>query len=165
MKNYDTSLYKKVIELLKSKEKINVFVDMDGVLSEYKYGEGLQILNGDSDVYLSKRPILTVIKLIKKFYKRNHFIIISSCIKEQQIEAKKLWIKKYLPFFNLNDFHCIVSEDFESRIVNKVKFITEIIKAGKMEAILIEDTHEILKKTWEQNKNLLIPVLVINLIK
>ena len=63
------SLYFKVHQLLKCGD-VDVYVDMDGVLAEYKYGEGSKILNGDTSVYSQKRPIKTIIKFIRKYYKR-----------------------------------------------------------------------------------------------
>ena len=62
------SLYFKVHQLLKCGD-VDVYVDMDGVLAEYKYGEGSKILNGDTSVYSQKRPIKTIIKFIRKYYK------------------------------------------------------------------------------------------------
>ena len=47
------SLYYQVRQLLK-KGDIDVYVDMDGVLAEYKYGEGTKILNGEALVYSQK---------------------------------------------------------------------------------------------------------------
>ena len=164
MKIYN-SLYSEVINLLKSKTKYDVYVDMDGVICEYRYGEGVKILNGETSVYSEKRPIQSVIKLIKKYYKRNNFFILTSCIHKQQINAKKVWIKKYMPFFNIDNVYCILSEDFNKRIEYKVDFINQSLKDRKTYSILIEDTHEILKKSWENNRNQLLPVLVINLIK
>lgn len=80
-------------------------------------------------------------------------------------KCKKVWIKKYMPFFNIDNVYCILSEDFNKRIEYKVDFINQSLKDRKIYSILIEDTHEILKKSWENNRNQLLPVLVINLIK
>lgn len=164
MKLDKNSLYYRVHQLLKC-GGIDVYVDMDGVLAEYRYGEGSKILNGDTSVYSQKRPIKTIIKFMKKYYNSNNFYILTSCIKENQVEAKKEWVKKYLPFFNQNNIVCLVSKDFESRINDKVNDISQRVNSRNKKSILIEDTHEILKKSWEQNKELLLPVLVINLIK
>lgn len=164
MKQNNNSLYYKVHQLLKCGD-VDVYVDMDGVLAEYKYGEGSKILNGDTSVYSQKRPIKTIIKFIRKYCKTNNFYILTSCIKENQINVKKDWVKKYLPFFNQDNIICIVSKNFESRIDDKVNNISQRVNISNKKTILIEDTHEILKKSWEKNKELLLPVLVINLIK
>lgn len=70
-----------------------------------------------------------------------------------------------MSFFNIDNVYCILSEDFNKRIEYKVDFINQSLKDRKTYSILIEDTHEILKKSWENNRNQLLPVLVINLIK
>lgn len=159
------SLYKQTLSLLKSKQNIDVYVDMDGVLAEYVYGEGEKILNGETTVYLNKRPIKTIAKLIKKYYTKNSFYIVTSCKTFEQFETKKQWIKKHLPFFNLENVYCVFSENFSDRIGDKVKYIGDLVKSRNNYSILIEDTHEILKRCWENNKESILPVLVINLIK
>lgn len=97
MKIYN-SLYSEVINLLKSKTKYDVYVDMDGVICEYKYGEGVKILNGETSVYSEKRPIQSVIKLIKKYYKRNNFFYINFMYSQTADKCKKRMDKKIYVF-------------------------------------------------------------------
>lgn len=54
------------IKLKKRKKKITIFVDMDGVIADYRFGEGLKIKSNESGVYLNKRPIKTTIENLRR---------------------------------------------------------------------------------------------------
>ena len=41
--------------------KIAVFIDMDGVVADYRFGEGKNIENNIPGTYLFKRPICTLL--------------------------------------------------------------------------------------------------------
>lgn len=61
---------------------LGIFVDMDGVIAEYKYGEGTNIKDNVSGVYLEKRPltsIIDVLRLVSERYNIDTFIL-SSCL-------------------------------------------------------------------------------------
>ena len=47
-------------------KKIGIFVDMDGVVADYRFGEGENIKNNKPGLYLDKRPIYTTINNLKK---------------------------------------------------------------------------------------------------
>lgn len=46
--------------------KIAVFIDMDGVVADYRFGEGKNIENNVPGTYLNKRPISTAINILKE---------------------------------------------------------------------------------------------------
>ena len=43
---------------------IAIFIDMDGVVADYRFGEGKNIENNVFGTYLNKRPILTAINIL-----------------------------------------------------------------------------------------------------
>ena len=47
-------------------EKITIFVDMDGVVADYRFGEGENIKSNKRGVYINKRPIYTTINNLRK---------------------------------------------------------------------------------------------------
>lgn len=162
------SLYYQVNEILSSSTPTMSFVDMDGVLAEYKYGEGNLILSGDQGVYLDKRPIKTVIDFVAKYYNvnGNSFKILSSCTTKDQEIAKREWIKRHMAFFDLDDFMCVLSDGLSQRVDKKVDIICGYAKAQPhRKTLVIEDTHAILKKCWDMSQNQILPIHVINLIK
>ena len=89
---------KKIIE--NNSKKISIFVDMDGVVADYRFGEGKNIKNNESGVYLNKRPIYTTINNLKKISDEIDckMFILSSCLFKEQAVEKDLWLDKYMPF-------------------------------------------------------------------
>ena len=45
---------------------IAMFIDMDGVVADYRFGEGKNIENNVPGTYLNKRPISTAINVLKE---------------------------------------------------------------------------------------------------
>jgi hypothetical protein len=162
------SLFDKTTDLLSGTTKVTVFVDMDGTITEYRFGEGSALLRGEVGVYGKKRPIKEVIQWIENYCNNasNKFYILSSCYSIAQKTEKETWIRMHLPFLDITNFICVISQDFESRIKDKLDIIRDYIKDnGDKMIIIVDDTHEILKRCWELNKDKILPVLPINLIK
>ncbi len=153
--------------ILNKKEKSTVIFDMDGVLCEYRFGEGNKILNGDIDVYLNKRPIKEAIRFLKKCICRGkNCYIVTSCVNKAQYDAKKEWILRHAPFFPAEKILCIFHDDFKDRIDAKVNKIIDIYSnCDNRKCYVIEDTHDILYKVYSIGDSNIIPVHVINIFK
>ena len=50
---------------LKYSKKISIFVDMDGVVADYRFGELENIKNNKPDLYLNKKSMYTTINNLK----------------------------------------------------------------------------------------------------
>lgn len=156
---------KKIIE--NNSKKIAIFVDMDGVVADYRFGEGKNIKNNENGVYLNKRPIYTTINNLKKISDEIDckMFILSSCLFKEQAVEKDLWLDKYMPFIKKENRIFILSENFEARKKLKIGKIREKIDSNECElAILIDDTHEILFLALSELKEKVIPFHVITLI-
>ncbi len=95
------TLFDEIIDISK-KEKIRLFFDMDGVCAE-EHSETYEvplIKENAKDFYFNKRPLKTMINIMKKLSKRKNIelYILSSCEYENQVEQKHRWLKKYIPF-------------------------------------------------------------------
>ena len=69
--------------------KLGIFIDMDGVVADYRFGEGENIKSNIQGTYINKRQIKTNIDILK-IIKENincELHIISSCLD---------WISYYL---------------------------------------------------------------------
>ena len=53
--------------------KIAIFVDMDGVIADYRFGEGKNIEYNVPGTYLNKRPIKTAINILNEVYNKFDF--------------------------------------------------------------------------------------------
>ena len=87
-------------------KKINLYVDMDGVIAEYDIG------NFDYDTI---RPLYSNIKRIEELSKKDNINIelLSICKTNKIVEEKKVWLKKYMPFFDLNKANLISKEEYK----------------------------------------------------
>lgn len=156
---------KKIIE--NNSKKIAIFVDMDGVVADYRFGEGENIKNNKPGLYLNKRPIHTTINNLKKINDEIdcEMFILSSCLFKEQAEEKDLWLTQYMPFIKKENKIFILSENFESRKKLKIDKIREKLDSNECElAILIDDTHDILFLALSELKEKVIPFHVITLI-
>lgn len=157
---------KKIMEERKIKS-LGVFVDMDGVIADYRFGEGKDILANKNSVYLKKRPINTIINVLKQINKeidcKMH--ILSSCYHAEQAIEKNDWLDKYAPFSENEKRIIVVSDNFESRKQMKIDKIIETMKKNQYDyVVLIDDTHDILFLAIETLHEKVIPFHVITLL-
>ena len=146
-------------------EKIAVFIDMDGVVADYRFGEGKNIENNVPGIYLNKRPINTTINILKEVDSKLDFdmYILSSCRHKEQAIEKSKWLEKYMPFINKNNQLFVVSNTFEDRKMLKINKIKEVINNKYDKAIMIDDTHDILFLAIKELGDKIIPYHVITL--
>ena len=149
---------KRIIE--NNSNKVSIFVDMDGVVADYRFGEGENIKNNKPGLYLNKRPIYTTINNLQRINDEIdcEMFILSSCLYKEQAEEKSLWLAKYMPFIKKENKIFILSENFESRKKLKIDKIREKLDLNECElAILIDDTHDILFLALSELKEKVIP--------
>ena len=149
---------KRIIE--NNSNKVSIFVDMDGVVADYRFGEGENIKNNKPGLYLNKRPIYTTINNLQRINDEIdcEMFILSSCLYKEQAEKKSLWLAKYMPFIKKVNKIFILSENFESRKKLKIDKIREKLDLNECElAILIDDTHDILFLALSELKEKVIP--------
>lgn len=140
-------------KFINTNEKQLVLFDMDGVLAEYVAGEEQAIINEVPNMYFSKRPILSMIKVVHDLYRMPNITvgILSSCDYPSQVIEKKKWLKKYLPEIQDDKIMIVVWQNknytIKTRCLAKAAVIKEI--DGYDEVFLIEDTHANIAATNE----------------
>ncbi len=144
MKFYDT------IDKHKN-EMINLFVDMDGVIAEYDIG------NFD---YGTIRPLQSNIKRIKELLKQDNISvkILTVCKNNNIVDEKKIWIKKYMPFFDLDDVIFLSKEDEKYSQKSSKELKSEYLKNMEDDKIniMVDDDNEIVKYIVKNNKDILV---------
>ena len=148
-------------------DSLAIFVDMDGVIADYRFGEGENIRNNVPGTYLKKRPIYTAINNLKEINAEEKFeiYILSSCFFREQAEEKNEWLDKYANFIKQENRIFTYNESFESRKDAKIRVIKEKLKSNKYEyAVLIDDTHDILFKGIKEIGDKFLPFHVSTLI-
>lgn len=145
MKFYET------IEKYKN-DKINLIVDMDGVIAEYDIG------NFD---YNTIRPLKSNIKRIEELLKEDNIsiTILTICKNDKIINEKIKWFKKHMPFFDLENVVFISKEKDEyiglSSKELKCNFLNNSIKDDTIN-IVIDDDNEIIKYLIKNNLNIIV---------
>ena len=157
----------KKIRKQKKIQKLVIFVDMDGVIADYRFGEGKNIENNIKGVYINKRPIYTTINNLKKINEESwiEMYILSSCFYKEQAEEKTKWLRKYAPFFNEKNMFFTMNNNFGDRKQAKIDVIKRFLESNDCDFVaLIDDTHEILFKGIQQLGEKFIPFHAITLI-
>ena len=129
-----------------------VYFDMDGTLAEYDAEDKEKILSNQAGVYLTKRPLKSIIYVANKLAKIDNIeiCIASNCHFKEQKEEKLLWLEKYTPFIKKENINIIVFNDMifskEEKDFLKANLIISNLKQNEF-AYLIEDDHKIIRAT------------------
>ena len=144
---------------------IAMFIDMDGVVADYRFGEGKNIENNTPGTYLNKRPIMTTINILKEVSDSFNFdmYILSSCRHDEQVIEKSIWLDKYMPFICKKNQLIVISNTFEDRKMLKINKIRELMNKKYDKVIMIDDTHDILFLAIKEFGDKVIPYHVITL--
>lgn len=124
------------------KEKVHIFVDMDGVIADYDFG--------NVSHFDKKRPVLTNIKTFEELSKLSNvsLYILSVCRKNPQIAEKNNWLDQYAPFFKKENRFVLSKEKYVDLASKEIKtaFLKKKIEELKDEAVLVvDDDNGILK--------------------
>ena len=142
----------KEIKTKAKSQKVKVYFDMDGTLAEYDAEDKEKILSNQAGVYLTKRPLKSIINVANKLAKIDNIeiCIASNCHFKEQKEEKLLWLEKYTPFIKKENINIIVFNDMifskEEKDFLKANLIILNLKQNEF-AYLIEDDHKIIRAT------------------
>lgn len=142
----------KEIKTKAKSQKVKVYFDMDGTLAEYDAEDKEKILSNQAGVYLTKRPLKSIIYVADKLAKIDNIeiCIASNCHFKEQKEEKLLWLEKYTPFIKKENINIIVFNDMifskEEKDFLKANLIISNLKQNEF-AYLIEDDHKIIRAT------------------
>lgn len=141
---------KEVITNILKKDKIDLFVDMDGVIAAYEFGMPL-----DFD---KKRPLLSNINKIKELSKLEGLTIhiLSCCKKDYQIELKNQWLDKYAPFIE-KDRRFILSKETITDLSSanmKLNFLQKHKTNSKI--VVIDDDNQVIKTLGNNLQNIIV---------
>jgi 5'(3')-deoxyribonucleotidase len=129
-------------------KKINIYFDIDGVIAEYDVG------NFD---YNTIRPMKSSIKRIEELIKQNNINVelLSICKNNKVVEEKYVWLKEYMPFFNLDKANLISKEEYPdiSSQELKSKYLKEHTNSVDIN-ILVDDDPSIIKHVTKNNDNI-----------
>ena len=133
------NFYNLIEEIVEKEKKVDIFVDMDGVIALYRREKILE--------FRDKRPLLANIKVLESVSKIDgvNLFILSICKKNYQKEDKNYWLDKYAPFFKKENRYILSKEEITnmSSANMKLNFLKNYKSNNKV--ILLDDDNEILK--------------------
>ena len=136
-------------EVLKKYKKIKLFIDMDGVIADYEFG--------NAENFDKKRPLFDSIKKLEEISKMNNIelYILSITRKDIGIKEKNIWLDKYVNFIKKEN-RIILSKEGKDKSSAQLK--SEYLNNIKTEdtIIVIDDDPSILKEINRTNKNIVL---------
>lgn len=141
----------KIVDEIKDfslKRKVNLFVDMDGVIAEYDFGKPLDFVN--------KRPLFSNIKVLEEISRIPNLDmhILSICRKDSQVNDKNDWLDKYAPFFKKENRNIISKETYSGKTSSTLK--VDFLNNQTGFKILIDDDNEVLKEVHEKVEDIIL---------
>ena len=139
-----------LINKLSKDEKIIIYVDMDGVIASYDFGNPLDFLN--------KRPLITNIKTLEKIshLKNVELHILSVCRKKKEVKDKNDWLDKYAKFFK-KDKRIILDKESNHSFTSKelkLNYLKTLNYNNKI--IFIDDDNEVLHFIKDNLKDIIL---------
>lgn len=132
---------------------INIYVDMDGVVADYDALEFMKEKDKD-DVYLNKRPIFSVIKILKELseYNNVNLHILSCTTRINQKDGKYKWLNKYMDFIKNENINIISREEknYLKAAIIKTNFLKDNIDKKSIN-IMIDDSHDVISEIIKSN--------------
>lgn len=138
-------------------KRINIFIDMDGVVADYDI-ISFKANKEKDDVYLNKRPVISSINALKEISNMENVTLnILSCTKKNsQKEGKIIWLSKYMNFIKKENINLISREEknyLKSALIKK-EFLESNYKIDEIN-IVIDDAHDVLKEIEHLNLNII----------
>lgn len=132
-----------LIKNMSQDKKLDIYVDMDGVIASYDFGVPFDFKN--------KRPLKTNIKTLEKISKLKNVnvYILSICRKNFQITEKNEWLDEHAPFFDKDNRFIISKEKYPNTSSKKLKtsFLNKL--NNKNNIVVIDDDNSVLDKIHE----------------
>lgn len=150
--------YKKIEKICSEHNKVALFVDMDGTITEYKVYQDGFITNETKEVFLNAEPVNIIIDKLEEISKIDNIEIFILSLSKSNIirEEKEKWLKKYVPFIKESNYIILIRENGDYNSETRT-----YIKAQKMKeklnnydyVVLLDDEHKILKATQKELQN------------
>ncbi len=132
-------------------EKIKLFIDMDGVIVDYIFGEPRD--------YDKKRPLFNNINKLKAISKMPNveLFILSATRKTEGIKQKNWWLDKFAPFFKKKNRIILSREenDMTKSAVLKAEYLKNYKRDGSV-LIVVDDDPMNLRKIRSKNKDIIL---------
>ena len=134
-----------------NKDRVRLFVDMDGVIADYNVGKVCD--------YDKKRPLISSIFKLEQISKMDNIelYILSVTRMDEGIEQKNIWLDTYAKFFKKEN-RIIISRqmnDFMPSSVLKSNYLKNLERDGSR-IIVIDDDPLVIKQIAKENEDIIL---------
>ena len=138
-------------EICKKNKKVDMYIDMDGTISEYHLYNPEEISRKMEEEYLKNEPLKNVIDVLEEISKINNIeMYILSLSKTKKItEKKKIWLKKYVPFIKEENWIILTKEigEYSNENRNEIKGKNiELRQKDYDKSIMLDDEQVVLRE-------------------
>lgn len=139
-----------LMKKISKNKKISLFIDMDGVIASYNFGEPLN--------FKTKRPLKSTIRVLEKVsqLKNIDLYILSICRKDYEINDKNNWLDQHAPFFKKNHRYILSKETIPNQTSGEMKALFLKYYPSKNQKVLVDDDNSILKEIKEEVKDIIL---------
>ena len=131
--------------------RIKIFVDMDGVIVDYDFG--------NPQAYDIKRPLFSSIAKLEEISQMDNveLYILSVSRMDEGVGQKNQWLDKYAPFFKQENRVILPRESnaFMPAKLLKTNYLSNLERDGS-NIIVIDDDPEILKEIHASNEDIIL---------
>ena len=131
--------------------RVKLFVDMDGVIADYEFGNA-----SDFD---KKRPLYERIQKIEEIAEKENIelFILSATKHSEGIEQKNFWLDKYAPFFKKENRVIISREnhDYIASSILKSEYLNNLERDDSV-LMVIDDDPRNLKEIRKNNNDIVL---------
>lgn len=138
-------------EICKKNKKVDMYIDMDGIIAEYHLYNPEEISRKMEEEYLKNEPLKNVIDVLEEISKINNIeMYILSLSKTKKItEKKKIWLKKYVPFIKEENWIILTKEigEYSNENRNEIKGKNiELRQKDYDKSIMLDDEQVVLRE-------------------
>ena len=132
-------------------KKVKMFVDMDGVIADFNFGEARN--------FDKKRPLYSSINKLENISKKDNvdLYIFSATRMKQGYDEKQYWLDKYAPFFKKENRVIISREehDFVESATLKADYMKNVERDGSV-LVVIDDDPKNLRAIRQSNEDVVL---------
>ena len=132
-------------------KKVKMFVDMDGVIADFNFGEARN--------FDKKRPLYSSINKLENISKKENvdLYIFSATRMNKGYDEKQYWLDKYAPFFKKENRVIISREehDFVESATLKADYMKNVKRDGSV-IVVIDDDPKNLRAIRQSNEDVVL---------
>ena len=132
-------------------KKVKMFVDMDGVIADFNFGEARN--------FDKKRPLYSSINKLENISKKENvdLYIFSATRMKKGYDEKQYWLDKYAPFFKKENRVIISREehDFVESATLKADYMKNVKRDGSV-IVVIDDDPKNLRAIRQSNEDVVL---------